>query len=70
MHHRKRVIVQYTTCLAKKEGREEIKLIREGLRVLFAKPFSNGGVYIAPEEETDKEKIPVLFPGLTNNSYS
>lgn len=38
-------------------GREEIKVIRGSSRVLLAKPFTNGGFYIAPEEETDKEKI-------------
>lgn len=42
-----------------------------GSRVfLLAKPFTNEGFYIAPEEETDKEKIVLLFPGLTTNIYS
>lgn len=74
LHHRKRILVQYTTCLARNEGREGgNKSERVGLKLLFffAKPFTIGGFYIAPEEETDKENIDISsFSQLTTNSYS
>lgn len=61
LHHRKRVIVQYTTHLARKEAKGRRKIKWRGFKFLFflAKPFTIGGFYIAPEEETDKENIDI-----------
>lgn len=63
LHHRKRIIVQYTTCLARKEAKGGRKIKWRGFKFLIffllAKPFTIGGFYIAPEEETDKENIDI-----------
>lgn len=40
--------------------REELKVVL--FCFFLAKPFTIGGFYIAPEEETDKENIDIIFP--------
>lgn len=75
LHHRKCIIVQYTTCLARKEGREGgNKSEKGGFKLFFCLLQSHSpleGFYIAPEEETDAKNIDISsFSELTTNSYS